>query len=273
MNAINPPIHPHPERRKARINLAEIDADSEILSRKAIREEWVLDLAASLKIAGKLDPIICWQDAERPCAKLVILDGRHRAAAYRAMKRTSRVPAVILTCDRVTAFMIAAGVHHKGSIRPTRAEIADFAWAVVREVGLTRTALEIAAATGKNKRTIERMRSVWARMQREGREPTGSWYRDLKGDEQETGEMPDDPTEEELNEAAATIAKELRDVLDRRRKDAPLAWCEEVRLRALAKALGDETIRTLADYVFGGDDEWEEARGAARVAMNAEAPF
>lgn len=256
MNAITP-THTRPEQRKARINLADLDLDDTSLSCRPVQRAWAQDLTAALQSDGRLDPILCWQDVKRPEARPVILDGRHRAAAYRALKRTTGLPAVILKCDRATAFMVAAEVHRKGKLMPSRIEVVDFAYRMVREVGPARTAAEIASASGVSKRTVERMRTTWRAMQREGIEPTGSWYRDLKGGpDREPGEM---PSESELSAAAEAIAKELLDVLDKRRKDMP-TWCGEVRLMALARALGDQGVHELHAWTFGGDPEWKGMR-------------
>lgn len=221
------------------------------------------DLARHLRRTGKpLDPILLWRDAatgEGDAVPLVLVDGEHRIAAYRAAGGWECIPAITLHCDRRTALLAALGGNAKHVLPLSQTERTDAAWRLVREpVEPPYARKEIVGMASVSARTVNYMRSRWTEMVQAGQEPTGEWWRDRsdKSAERVGDEMTDARREREIT----ILVSEIRDVIDRRKRP------EKAILRdghavdtAIIKALGDKRFKELADYFFGDNkdqDEW-----------------
>ncbi|WP_157046613.1 ParB/RepB/Spo0J family partition protein [Roseovarius sp. 217] len=219
--------------------------------------DWVKELTIALKNTGRLDPILLWASPEGPEAPLVILDGRHRIAAYRSEGVSRNIPATVITCPWREALLISARSHSKAQYPLTANERADFAWRLVRESGLAYSKSEIAKATATSARTVARMRARLGDAQRRGDEGkfTGSWWRD-RDDRVET-EMEDDMTEDQRRAYIEEGTKEIRNLLDRRGKSG---WRSEISIvdECLIKALGVSRIRAVAEYTFPSTEDADE---------------
>ncbi|MCZ7908334.1 MULTISPECIES: ParB/RepB/Spo0J family partition protein [Agrobacterium] len=223
------------------------------------------DLAGHLRRTGKpLDPVLLWRDMtadEVDVVPLILLDGEHRIAAYKAVGDQGRVPAIILHCDRRTALLAALGGNAKYVLSLSQMERTDAAWRLVREpVEPSYTRKEIVGMASVSARTVNYMRSRWAEMVKAGQEPTGEWGRDRsdKTTERDGDEMTDARREREI----ALLVTEIRDVIDRRKRP------EKAILRdgqavdtAIIEALGDKRFKELADYFFGEDEQRDEWLG------------
>ncbi len=220
------------------------------------------DLAGHIRKTGKgLDPVLLWQDSEASqdtSAALVLIDGEHRLAAYKAAGWKRGIPAVILHCDRRTALLAAVGANAKQVLPLSRTERTDAAWRLVREpVEPSYTRKEIVGMASVSARTVNYMRSRWTEMVKAGQEPTGEWWCDRSGpsEEREGSEMTDARREREI----AILVSEIRDVIDRRKRPEKAilrdGWAVDT---AILEAIGDKRFKELADYFFGENEERDE---------------
>lgn len=220
------------------------------------------DLAVHIRKTGKaLDPVLLWQDSEASqdaSAALVLIDGEHRLAAYKAAGWRRGIPAVILHSDRRTALLAALGANAKQVLPLSRTERTDAAWRLVREpVKPSYTRKEIVGMASVSARTVNYMRSRWAEMVKAGQEPTGEWGRDRSGqsDDWDGSEMTDARREREI----AILVSEIRDVIDRRKRPEKAilrdGWAVDT---AILEAIGDKRFKDLADYFFGENEERDE---------------
>ena len=205
-----------------------------------------------MKNHGALDPVLLWRDR----AVLVLLGGAYRLAAYRAAGWRGDVPAIVVSCDRRTALLLAAGANSKDKASLTPQEKADLAWRLVREPGMNFSKPELARATGISTATIGRMRARWRVLERvPNAEITGNWWRDRADCGTDLIEA-ETMSEAQRRAVIAELVKRLRDVLDRRKAGAGTGDSSIV-YAALYEALGAQTIRFFADWAFGGIGEEE----------------
>ncbi|MCD1265998.1 hypothetical protein B5M44_12720 [Shinella sumterensis] len=217
------------------------------------------DLAGHLRKTGKaLDPVLLWRDSEDGNAALVLIDGEHRLAAYKAVGWKKGVPAIILHCDRRTALLAALGANAKHVLPLSQTERTDAAWRLVREpVQPPYTRKEIVGLASVSARTVNYMRSRWTEMVKAGQEPTGEWGRDRSGhsEDRDGSEMTDARREREI----AILVSEIRDVIDRRKRPEKAilrdGWAVDT---AILEAIGDKRFKDLADYFFGENEERNE---------------
>jgi ParB-like chromosome segregation protein Spo0J len=151
----------------------------------ALNEAHLSDLAKPLKEGHTLAPLIAWKTA----GKLVLVDGHHRAEAYRRARWARPIPIRTFEGTRTEAKLVAVRENARAKLPLTQAERLDWAWSLVWDAG--RPTLEvIAAATGAGIASVKRMSSRARDMTAARKEPTGSWARDQR-DEMEpwTDEM------------------------------------------------------------------------------------
>lgn len=235
--------------RNAYVQPREITELDEFFSRPIDRAH-VRTLAQTIERKETLDRIVLWhddRDPERP--RLVLLDGRHRLAAYRAARGTRKghnrgIPARILTCDRATAHLRAVEDNAKNRLALTTWQRMDAAWHLVRlfdDNGLSKR--QIRDATGASERTVANMRVRWREMIAADKEPTGEWRRD-RSDE---AWQPAEPEEyEQLIETRLAAFKPAAGAMTR----DPDAVVWEV----LARSFGEHRLRQLFEYGLGGEE-------------------
>ena len=226
---------------------------ADFVARKGAQDRaHVRTLAQAVKNHGALDPVLLWRDG----AALVLLDGAYRLAAYRAAGWRGDVPAIVVSCDRRTALLLAAGANSKDKVGLAPQEKADLAWRLVREPGMNFSKPELARATGISTATIGRMRARWRVLERvPDVEITGNWWRD-RVDSADEAERPGPMSDAQRRQAVDELVKRLRDVLDWRKpgaatRDSTLTY------EALHVALGPQHVRAFADWAFGGIGEEE----------------
>lgn len=119
---------------------------------------------------------------------------------------------------------------------------------------------EVAILAAVSPRVVDKMRARWGEMRGAGAVPTGDWSRD-----QHTKVMtPDDDwqplTEIARKAAIATLVGEIRDLLDRRKRENMPILCDSEAVNiAILTALGDPRIKDLVDYYYGDEaDEWAD---------------
>lgn len=243
-------------RERRYVDPAGITVRADFQARKGPKDRaHIRTLAQAVKNHGELDPVLLWLDA----GALVLLDGAYRLAAYRAAGWSQDIPANVVSCDRRTALLLAAGANSKDRVSLTPQEKADLAWKLVREPGMKFSKREVAEATGVSTATVGRMRSRFRELNGNPEaEITGHWWRDRldQGTDWEEGE---ELSEAQRRKAIEEIVKRLRDVLDWR-KAGSLTHDSGVVFEALHEALGVEKVRSFVDWAFGGMseevDEW-----------------
>ncbi|MCZ7494300.1 hypothetical protein O8B39_07310 [Agrobacterium rhizogenes] len=250
-------------RKKATVAIERIDQTDDFKFRWGKLDKYhKADLAGHLRKTGKaFDPVLLWRDSDGSGdarTPLVLIDGEHRPAAYKAVGWKKGVPAIILHCDRRTALLAALGANAKHVLPLSQTERTDAAWRLVREpVQPPYTRKEIVGLASVSARTVNYMRSRWTEMVKAGQKPTGEWGRDRSGqsEEREGSEMSDARREREI----AILVSEIRDVIDRRKRPEKAilrdGWAVDT---AILEAIGDKRFKDLADYFFGENEERDE---------------
>jgi ParB-like chromosome segregation protein Spo0J len=141
----------------------EFNGRSTVSNREHIRE-----LAQAFRNVGKLDPILLWAEVEdqKSTGRLILLDGRHRLAAYYNSRKTQEerkrgIPAIILTGTREDAMKAAAAANAAARLPWMLAERTNFAWRMVRAEWANFSRSDIAKATAISQATVSRMRRRW----------------------------------------------------------------------------------------------------------------
>jgi len=229
------------------------------------------DLASTIRNTGApLDPVLLWQDEPSEIGapgKLILLDGAHRLAAYRAVKWSQPIPALVLVgMDRRDALGEALRANSKRTRGLSQAERMDAAWRLVREPVPRRYKVrEIAAWADVARATVDNMRARFRVMHEEGIEITGSWARDrrtlnIEADDGH-GQLSDAQRKAEIGKLAADI----RELLDRRKHpERPILREQQAIWEAIAEALGENALKQMLDYLLGGEDEANEWLELAR---------
>ena len=236
------------------------------------------DLAGILKNTGApLDPVLLWQTdpgAGGAPGKLILLDGAHRLAAYRALRWAQPIPAVVLAgIDRRDALGEALRANSKRRLGLSQAERMDAAWRLVREPVPRRYKVrEVAAWAGVARATVDNMRARFRVMHEEGIEITGSWARDRRTLNFEAddglGQLSDARRKAEI----VKLAADIRDLLDRRKHPERSILREEQAVwEAIGEALGEPTVKHMLEYLLGGEDEADEWVEFARSGYEEEA--
>lgn len=219
------------------------------------------DLARALAGMGgrPLDPVTLWQDPEAgPEAKLQVLDGIHCIAAYHSVGWVDPIPAFIFRGDRRDALGVALSRNARHVLPLPQIDRLNAAWRLVREPVVPRFKVtEVARFASVSARVVDKMRARSREMREAGQEPTGDWSRDQHPPrpEQETEEP---MTDKERDAAIEALSKEIREVLDRRKRpDCRILRDGDALGEAVVRALGDQRFKAIAGYYFGGDeDDW-----------------
>jgi len=247
-------------KRAASVALGQITQDDDFWFRRGgIDSAHKADLASTIRNTGKaLDPVLLWQPEGSD--KLILLDGAHRLAAYLAVKWSGEIPAMILAgADRRTALGAALKANSKRALGLSQAERMDAAWRLVREPVTPRFKVrEIGFLADVAGRTVDNMRARFRVMHEQGIEITGSWARDRT-----SAEYGNDPTQgmtdAQRRAEIAKLAGEIRDLIDRRKhperailRDSFAVW------DAVQEAFGEKTVKSMLEYLLGGEDEADE---------------
>lgn len=250
-------------RARAFVRLDEIVVNADFAARKGAKDRaHIRTLAQSVKNHGALDPLLLWKNE---AGSLVLLDGAYRLAAYRATGWQHDVPANVVTCDRRTALLLAAGANTKDKLSLSPTEKADLAWKLVREPGMKFSKPEIAKATGISTATVARMRARFKTLSGLAEvEITGSWFRDRQNGMDDEWDRIGSLSDAERNKAIEVLAKSIRDLIDRRKPGA-VTRDSDILFEALHTALGAQQVRAFADWIFGGRDEELDEWGAIGI--------
>jgi hypothetical protein len=197
---------PHPGQTRAlpeppaRLPLASLTFDPAFSPRKETSKPHVQDLARSLRNGGDLEPISVWQDTST--GRWVILDGRHRATAYRLEGRED-IPVWLFQGDRKAARLEAARDNSKARFPWTTSECTQYAWGLVIEAAGSKR--KIADYANVRTSTVANMRKRLAEMTTAGKVPTGNWWADR------TGKTSERPPEDDSDGARKARLDRLRE--------------------------------------------------------------
>lgn len=159
-----------------RLALASLSFDPAFSPRKETSKAHVHDLARTLRNGSDLEAISVWRDPIT--GRWVILDGRHRATAYRLEDRED-IPVRLFQGDRKAARLEAARDNAKARFPWTTSECTQYAWGLVIEA--TGSKRQIAGAANVRTSTVANMRKRLAEMTAAGKVPTGNWWADRTG--------------------------------------------------------------------------------------------
>lgn len=202
-----------------RIPLSQIVSRDDLKPRWSLTKHHVQDLRQAVKRGSKLPSILVWQEEEngKTTGRLVLLDGRHRLAAYREAKpRMTEVMAEVFRGPASLALLTAAERNTKLALPLTRWEATNAAWAVVRMSSpkgegatYTMSKAQIARACAISPRAVATMRARW-RAWPEDQEPLGDWQRDMRDNTSHAAEPVDEDEYRKQREALiAQTTKEL----------------------------------------------------------------
>lgn len=184
----------------ARLPLASLTFDPAFSPRKQTSKLHVHDLARALRNGNDLEAIYVWP--EPSTGRWIILDGRHRATAYRLEGRKD-IPVRFFQGDRKAARMEAARDNAKARYPWTTSECTQYAWGLVIEAAGSKR--QIAEAANVRTSTIANMRKRLAEMTAAGTVPTGNWWADR------TGKPPERPPEDDSDGARKARIDRLRE--------------------------------------------------------------
>jgi hypothetical protein len=156
-----------------RMPLSDLVFDAAFTPRVGLSKEHVHQLARGLCNSGDLHPITVWVDPAT--GKFVILDGRHRVAAY-LFQKFADIPARVFQGDRKAALLEAAKDNAKATYSWTTSECTQYAWGLV--IAAAGSKRKIAQFANVRTSTVGNMRKRLADMMSAGRIPTGNWWRD-----------------------------------------------------------------------------------------------
>lgn len=157
-----------------------VDDGRFIVRHRGLDEHHVRDIATAIRNGRSIAPVLLWADPDRAGGKLVLLDGRHRLAAYRLVNWRQPIPVTLINGAYRDALMAACLSNSAAALPMTAAERADFAWRMTRESEATFTLPEVARTSGLSQRTAGTMRRRWAEILKADSvaQVTGSWHRD-----------------------------------------------------------------------------------------------
>lgn len=214
--------------------------------RDGIRDEGhVAELLRVLKGGDDLEPVTVW----RCGGEWVLIDGHHRAAAYRHLKR-SIMPVKPFLGSLNEAIAEAGAANSRAKLPMSLQERQDFAWRLIGHLGDPYSQAETKRITGSGTSSIKTMRRVVRAMRTDGVEPGGfdSWWQASTWNEQREGKVPEDEDEDAMvNAKAEVMSARLGKALgDSMKADV------RVTARALAAHLGrlaPDVLRELGEHL------------------------
>jgi len=215
---------------------------------------------------GNLDPILLWQETgpDGPeTGRLQLLDGAHRLAAHRSTRKgTQGIPAIIVTCSRDYALLLATSTRSKDTLALSLNEKADAAWLLVRKMQTALSKAKIAKASGVSPRTVHTMRRRLEALTASQANLTGEWWRDHK--DAATGpDLDSELSPSQRNAEIARIAKVFRETAG--------MWPKRYRelvAEALEAAFGRHH-RHMAEWLYGA--EWDTVTDGDEEASDNDA--
>lgn len=221
-------------------------------------------LARTLRSNKRLDPIWVWQEVDengKVTGTLVLMDGRHRLAAYGACFKKYRreqylkIPAYIFEGTEVSAAIKALALNSKDKLALTHSEKLDSAWnIVVRDLKNEATKPMIAMAAGISERTVLNMRNKRNEIIIAGAQLPNTWTKArIWPEENEWTPLTDAQKEAEIKELTDALKEAMRTT---RSRDI------EIIAEAVTRTLGEPQITYMVDYLKktrGEDyDEFDE---------------
>ena len=140
--------------RLLRLQLKDLIHEAAFTPRLGLAKGHVHELARTHRHGTELDPIKVWREPET--GRLIILDGRHRVAAYR-MNKAKNIPARLFEGDRKDARLEAAKDNAKTSFPWTTTERTRYAWGLVIDCAGSKK--EIVQASNISTGTVTRLRT------------------------------------------------------------------------------------------------------------------
>jgi ParB-like chromosome segregation protein Spo0J len=211
----------------------------------------VRTLQAIIRRGTKITPLLVWHeiDADGPTGRFVLLDGRHRLAAYVSLKRTSAVPVTVFEGSRAAAMEAALQANTEARLPLSPSERKNATWALVWLHGDELSIARTARAAGVSDRFVSTLRARARIMRDAGKDWTGNWFAD-QHDHDHMGDSPDVLTNAQRKQETMKLAKALQ--------EAAGMWPKQDRdlfADALHDAFG-RYHREAAEFLYGdeGDD-------------------
>lgn len=226
-----------------------------------ISESHVDTLSRTLHGKGKLDPIWVWREIDangETTGELVLMDGRHRIAAYKecfiksGSKHYLSIPARIFEGSEITAALQALALNSKDKLSLSLSEKLDAAWVIVaRDTANEATKPMVAAAAGISQRTVLNMRNKRNDIITAGEQLPETWQKARMWPKETDWEHPTDAEwEAEIEKLKGALQEAIRST--RSRDDAVIA-------EAFHRALGEPRISFVIGYLRGGPgDDYDE---------------
>lgn len=253
-----------------RLALASLTFDPAFTPRKETSKAHVHDLARTLRNGNDLEAIHVWP--EPTTGRWVILDGRHRATAYRLEGR-KEIPVRFFQGDRKAARLEAALDNAKARYSWTTSECTQYAWGLVIEaVGSKRV---IAQYANVRTSTVANMRKRLAEMTAAETVPTGNWWADR------TGKPPERPPEDDSDAGRKARIDRLREGMNDTEARFKLEFRRRPSMEELGTAmrwhLGQPRFKAMASggYLVDEDEfsDCAEARPLSPLPGNPDEDF
>ncbi|TNC61993.1 ParB N-terminal domain-containing protein [Rubellimicrobium roseum] len=229
----------------------EIRHDHDFIFRaSATDRHHVRTLQTILARRTKVEPLLVWRETgeDGPTGRFVLLDGRHRLAAYVNLKRTQSVPVAIFEGSRAEAIEAALQANAMAKLPLTASERNNAAWRLVWDYSQELSIARTARAAGVSVRLVSMMRARAKTMKETNQEWSGSWAKDRRG--------PDEAQGAHMNMTDAQRRREIKELAKTLREAAGM-WPKrdrELFADALAEAFG-RYHQEAAEYLYGQGEE------------------
>ena len=254
---------PRPKRTSLRLdNITDDDRFSHRSGR--ISQTHVDTLSRTLRGKRKLDPIWVWREVTasgEATGALVLMDGRHRLAAYNDCYIKSgkeyylSIPAHIFEGSEVTAALQALALNSKDKLALSLTEKLDAAWMIVaRDVANEATKPMVASAAGISQRTVLNMRNKRNEIIKAGEQLPETWRKARIWPEECDWAPPTDAElEAEIEELKGALQEAIRST---RSRDSTII------AEAFHRAVGEPQIGYVIDHLRGSsEDDCDEFDG------------
>jgi hypothetical protein len=142
----------------------------------------VRTLQAIIRRGAKMAPLLVWReiDTDGPTGRLVLLDGRHRLAAYVGLKRSSAISVTIFDGSKAKAMEAALQANAEARLPLSPSERKNAAWALVWLHGDELSIARTARAAGVSNRFVSMLRARARIMKDAGKDWTCNWSKDQR---------------------------------------------------------------------------------------------
>lgn len=186
---------------KARFKLSDLKVEPETFQfrEKDTEEHHVNGLVEAIKAGHELDPLTVWKRSEDD---YVVVDGHHRHEAFRRLRYSRKVKAIVYECSEAEAKLLALKENTKTKLPMSTTERQNAAWRLVCS-DHNYSKAQTARATGVSQRTVANMRSTKRKLDENEYILPDTWLEALRADKEFSSKPMTDEEHEARIEAEA----------------------------------------------------------------------